>query len=133
MTKLAIILNEYLSHFWFTILVLIIGCLSVVQFSDLAYSIDYWETNKLNYLASIFGIFLVYFFLPLSIFSIIISLWTWFKDKNGNSKKGVLALLLAILAPCCIFLFIIKVSLIEHNININHSLSLPLPTRTNVK
>lgn len=133
MKKSIIVLNEYLSNFWFAMLALIIGCLSVLQFSDLAYSVDYWETSKLSYLANIFGIFLIYFFLPLSIISIIISLFVWLKDKTGNSKKGLLVLLLAISTPCLIFFFIIRVSLIEHNININHSLSLPLPARINSK
>lgn len=133
MKKTIIILNEYLSHFWFTIFILVIGCLSVVQFSDLAYSVDYWDVNKLTYLASIFGIFLIYFFLPLSIFSIIISLWVWLKDKTGNSKKGLWTLILAALVSCFIFFLITRVYIIGENIQINHSLSLPLPNHLNVK
>lgn len=74
MKKVITILNQYLSHFWFTILALIIGCLSVVQFSYLAYSVDYFETNKPSYITDILGASLLYFFLPLGIISLIIAL-----------------------------------------------------------
>ena len=126
MKKVITILNQYLSHFWFTILALIIGCLSVAQFSDLAYSIDFWETNKLNYLANIFSTFLFYFFLPLGTISLIISLIVWLKFKNKNRYQGLVALILVILANVLIFLFIAKLSIIESNIIINHNINEPM-------
>jgi hypothetical protein len=126
MKKIITILNQYLSHFWFTILALMIGCLSVVQFSDLAYSVDYWEINKLSYIAYIFGVSLLYFFLPLGIISLIIALAVWLKFKNENSYQGLVALILIILANALIFLFITKLSIIGSNISINHNINEPM-------
>lgn len=115
-----------MSHFWFTILALIIGCLSVVQFSYLAYSVDYFETNKLSYVAYIFGASLLYFFLPLGIISLIIALIVWLKFKNENSYQGLVALILMISANALIFLFIAKLGIIGSNIIINHNINEPM-------
>lgn len=124
MKKIIIILNQYLLHFWFTIFTLSVGCLSVVQFSNLAYSVDFWETNKLNYLANSIGVFLFYFFLPLGIVSLVIALIVWLKFKS--SYQGLLALILVILTNVLIFLLITKVSIIGSNIIINHSINEPM-------
>lgn len=126
MKKVITILNQYLSYFWFTILALIIGCLSVVQFSYLAYSVDYFETNKLSYVAYIFGASLLYFFLPLGIISLIIALIVWLKFKNENSYQGLVSLILMILANALIFLFIAKLGIIGSNIIINHNINEPM-------
>lgn len=117
MKKTILILTDYLSHFWFTIFLLMSGFLS---FSYSHYFlVNYSDLGLLGFTTSIFSGFFLYFLLPLSVLSVILFLFVWLKNKN---KQGLFFLLLSIITPCFNFFIISRMLVISGDVRINQQL-----------
>ena len=120
MKKFIILLNDHLSHFWFTILLLTLGGFIIAFLDPWGGAKILESTEKLNQISSIVGRFWTLFLLPLSIVSIAISLYIWLKDKTENNYRGLSAFIITITTIASVFLFMVKLSTLISTINSNH-------------
>ena len=116
MKKAILILNDYLSHFWFVILLLVMGSFSVIFFTPLPSIISLSDNGYLSQISLIISNYLFSFFLPLGGLSIIVALINWLKNKDENSNRGFISLIFIILSLGLMFLMMLKVVNLDHDV-----------------
>jgi len=120
MKKAITILNQYLSHFWFTLFLLITGSLF---FSYSHYLIvNYYDLNIVEWLINFFSGFYLLFLVPLGIFSVVIALFIWLKNKDENSYQGWVALIWVLLTISSSFMFIARMQVVIGDVRIHQNL-----------
>jgi hypothetical protein len=98
MKKILFLINEYLTNFWFITLLLSLGCLLVVLIKPIAIVIVVEKCDVLVKVCDSLWILWKIFLLPLAIISAAINIFIWLKDKKDNSRKGLISLIITLLA-----------------------------------
>ncbi|MFZ2310572.1 MAG: hypothetical protein WAW11_03445 [Patescibacteria group bacterium] len=114
MKKFLLLINEYLANFWFIILLLTIGCLLVVLIEPMAIVIVVEKCDVLVKVHDSLWTLWKIFLLPLAIISIGLNIFVWLQDKKESNHKGLVALIITLLALSFSF------SLISSLINLNY-------------
>lgn len=116
MKKIIFLINEYLTNFWFIVLLLSIGCLLVVLIEPMAIVIVVEKCDVLVKVYDSLWMFWKIFLLPLAIISVGLNIFIWLKDKKENSRKGLVSLIITLLSLS--FSFFLISSLINLNYRI---------------
>ncbi|MFA5131054.1 MAG: hypothetical protein WC467_01385 [Patescibacteria group bacterium] len=125
MKKSLFILNEYLSHFWFFILLLALSGLTLIFFVPLPQIISLGQNRILSSLALFIWYSLTFYFLPLAILSAAISIFVWLKGDATHTRRGLISLIIIILSVASIFLLTLKLSSTETKI-LSGTISIPV-------
>lgn len=120
MKKTLIILNEYLSHFWFSLFLLIFGCLFFSYYSYIV--VNYSDLDLVEWLVDFFYGFLFSFLIPLGVFSSVIALIILLKYKTENKYYSLVVLLSVSLTISSSFMFISRMSVISNDVRMNQQL-----------
>jgi len=116
MKKFILLFNNYLTNFWFTILLLIISGFLVIFFDpNMSVALSFGENGEFYSLSLILNRFLILFLGPLAIISIPLAVFIWLKDKTGDSYHGFSALIIILLTLGLSFLFILKLVALDYD------------------
>lgn len=113
-------INNYLSNFWFILLLLTIASYLVIFLDPMeAIAFSFGKNGEFYQLYLIIWRFWVLFLLPLAAISCIVAIIIWLKDKSGNSHRGLSALIITILSLGLLFLFVPKLLMLNSDIKSN--------------
>jgi hypothetical protein len=109
MKKIIILLNEYLSNFWFILLLIVTGWLVMSFFEPISIVVALGNSVSLDKISAILWRFWVLYLLSLAVISIFISTIVWLKDKADNNFRGFIALIIILFSLSSSFFFSNKV------------------------
>jgi hypothetical protein len=98
MKKILFLINEYLVNFWFTVFLLSLGCLMIIFIEPIAIVIVVEKCDVLVKVYDSLWMFWKIFLLPLAVISVVANIFIWLKDKKDNSFKGLISLIITLLA-----------------------------------
>lgn len=113
MKKIISLFNDYLVSFWFSLLLLVSGCLLIVVFNPILIAISINYNTNLTGLINIISDFWTIFLLPLAVLSILISVSVWLKkdkSKNKDNYRGLSALIITLCSLAFSFLLITQLN-----------------------